>query len=65
MTKMTAALKNLWCDFTHGGGKIHRDAQGQINWRCSKCGRWSDNPVSLTNEAAHLAKQIEGADDAG
>ena len=43
-------LKALWCDLTHGGGHIVRDEQGLINWRCSKCGRWSGDPVSVEDE---------------
>ena len=43
-------LKNMWCDLTHGGGRIERDEMGRINWRCAKCGRWSDFPVSHEDE---------------
>jgi hypothetical protein len=38
------------CRWLHGGGDISRDEQGRINWRCRKCGRWSDNPVPLDEE---------------
>ena len=37
-----ATLKRWWCNWTHGGGAITRDPEGRINWKCSKCGRWSD-----------------------
>lgn len=43
-------LKNMWCDLTHGGGRIERDDMDRINWRCAKCGRWSDHPVSHEDE---------------
>lgn len=42
--------KNMWCNWTHGGGRLLRDAQGRINWCCGKCGRWSDNPVPHKQE---------------
>lgn len=53
-------LKTLWCDLFHVGGRIERDDQGRINWRCSKCGRWSDHPVPREMERemidGHLAE---------
>lgn len=53
-------LKNLWCEWTHGGGHIERDPLGQINWQCAKCGRWSDHPVPVQTErqvvAAHASR---------
>lgn len=45
-------LKNLWCDWTHGGGKITRDMNDCINWQCCKCGRWA---VAVTHaQEKHL-----------
>ena len=38
-------LSKIWCAWTHGGGNIERDPEGRINWRCNRCGRWSDEPV--------------------
>lgn len=43
-------LQKILCDWTHGGGRILRDEHGRINWRCDKCGRWSDSPVPLEHE---------------
>jgi hypothetical protein len=34
-------LKRIWCDWTHGGGKLSREINDCINWQCSKCGRWA------------------------
>ena len=42
-------LSEKWCDIAHSGGRIERDGQGRINWRCA-CGRWSDSPVSQDDE---------------
>lgn len=47
---MRAWIAKIWCSWTHGGGDITRDEQGRINWRCRKCGRWSDYPVSHEEE---------------
>ena len=52
------SLRKLWCNLTHGGGRIERDDHGRINWRCAKCGRWSDNPVPLTHEAAMIDRDL-------
>lgn len=52
------------CEWFHGGGQIDRDPQGRINWRCSHCGRWSDNPVPLADEHAAIRHLLEGADNA-
>lgn len=65
-----AAWRKVWCNWLHGGGHIHRDEQGRLNWRCSKCGRWSANPVLLPEErhatgqsvAAYLKEQSSHAD---
>lgn len=57
------SARELWCELTHGGGKIERDEQGRINWQCSTCGRWSRYPVELdaewktTNAAMRRSKQ--------
>lgn len=48
---MSEWWKSLWCDLTHGGGTIQRDELGRINWRCAKCGRWSDFPVPLKEDS--------------
>lgn len=40
----------VMCNWLHGGGYILRDARGRINWRCRKCGRWSDQPVTKVEE---------------
>lgn len=50
MADKIEALRALWCGWTHGGGRIERDPLGRINWRCAKCGRWSDNPVPIAEE---------------
>ena len=52
-------LNDLWCDWTHGGGKIERDELGRINWRCSKCGRWSDDPTPLKTERSICGKELD------
>ena len=57
--QIAAAMMKLWCDWTHGGGHIDRDVQGRINWRCGKCGRWSDSPVPLNEEAAVIKEQTD------
>ena len=44
-------LTDIWCELTHGGGRILRDPSGRINWQCEKCGRWSD-PVPAEDEHA-------------
>lgn len=54
-----ATLTGWWCDWTHGGGVIHRDELGRINWQCRKCGRWSPNPVPLKDEEAMTTRDIE------
>lgn len=56
MSNIIDGMKDLWCDWTHGGGNITRDSIGRINWQCAKCGRWS-NPVELAdeNDATDLA----------
>ena len=55
-----AKLKSWWCGLTHGGGVITRDPEGRINWRCSKCGRWSD-PIPLSKESAMIDEDIRQA----
>lgn len=52
-------IKNLLCDWFHGGGQIKRDSAGRINWRCNTCGRWSQ-PVSHAEEAAMIDAAIAG-----
>jgi hypothetical protein len=42
-------LKDKWCDWFHGGGRIKRDCHGRINWQCDGCGRWGE-PVDLQTE---------------
>ena len=49
---MAYRMRALWCEWTHGGGQVERDGQGQINWRCSKCRRWGDHPVSPKDESS-------------
>lgn len=49
---VTRFFTRVWCDITHGGGRIERDSHGRINWRCARCGRWSDHPVPLKDERA-------------
>lgn len=51
-------LKATWCDMTHGGGRIERDHLGRINWRCAKCGRWSNSPVPLRDETEMIDRDI-------
>lgn len=43
-------FRKLVCHFFHRGGEVARDDQGRINWRCLKCGRWSDHPVGHEKE---------------
>ena len=52
-------LKKLWCEWTHGGGHIERDELGRINWRCARCGRWSDWPVPLAEEKAMFKRTFK------
>lgn len=54
-------LKQLLCDWTHGGGDIQRDPLGRINWRCRKCGRWSPNPVPLQTEREVCDRDLQEA----
>lgn len=56
---MWERIKVWWCSVTHGGGRIERDDQGRINWRCARCGRWSDHPVSRFEEARTVDREIE------
>lgn len=62
--KALAWIKKQWCAWTHGGGRIDRDPAGRINWQCSRCGRWSDYPVSRHDERrvidSALIAQAEG-----
>ena len=58
---MNRWLFRLMCDWTHGGGRILRDDQGRINWRCDKCGRWSDSPVPLDDERRQTDADIRAA----
>lgn len=51
-------LRQLWCSWTHGGGKIKHDSLGRINWQCSKCGRWADG-VPLKLEKELLDRQLK------
>lgn len=55
---MTNYFQKVWCNFTHGGGAIERDAEGRINWRCAKCGRWSDHPVSESDERLVIDREL-------
>ena len=49
MRAIIEGLRDLWCDYTHGGGHIERDPLGRVNWQCDKCGRWS-TPVPPEDE---------------
>ena len=67
-TKAQLAMRwvaKLWCEWTHGGGHIKRDAKGRINWQCSKCGRWSDYPVPLDEERRMTDRDIARARKGG
>ena len=57
-------LREFWCEWTHGGGRIDRDELGRINWRCSKCGRWSRFPVPLKDERSMTDAAIARAREA-
>lgn len=35
-------------------GDVQRDASGRVNWRCGRCGAWS-NPVPAEDEARVIA----------
>jgi len=50
-----------WCRWTHGGGRVERDEQGRLNWRCTKCGRWGDYPVSLKDEWQLIGQTVAEA----
>lgn len=52
-----AVLRRWLCDWTHGGGQVKRDAEGRINWQCSKCGMWAE-PVSLEDEARMTSMHV-------
>lgn len=54
-------LRQKWCDVVHGGGRVLRDPQGRINWRCDTCGRWSDSPVPLAVERRLIDADIRAA----
>lgn len=62
---MRKLLKRLFCDWFHGGGDVVRDDQDRINWRCRKCGRWSDHPVSHEEEKAAIIKQTQLTEQKG
>ena len=47
---VASKLNAFWCAITHAGGRIERDSEGRINWRCATCGRWSDYPVPIDEE---------------
>ena len=51
-------ISELWCDLTHGGGRVKRDDLGRINWQCDKCGRWSRYPVPLDAEWEQTTEDI-------
>lgn len=64
---MIKRLKNMWCDWFHHGGRITRDENGFINWRCDTCGRWAyptaaevERDVINQDIKAHLAKRGKG-----
>jgi hypothetical protein len=57
---MIEALREFWCEFTHGGGFIMRDKLGRINWQCAKCGRWGV-PISAEDEAAVVNATIRNS----
>lgn len=50
--------KEWWCEWFHNGGRLERDEQGRINWRC-ECGRWSDTPIPLGEELAVIEHDIK------
>lgn len=50
-------LARTICDWFHGGGHIKRDAEGNINWQCARCGRWA-TPVDHDSEAAVVQREI-------
>lgn len=50
-------IKRVWCDKTHGGGRIKRDPYQRINWQCDKCGRWAE-PVDLQTERMIVERDI-------
>ena len=52
-------IKTKWCDWTHGGGHIERDSECRINWRCSRCGRWSDYPVPKAEERRVVDRELD------
>jgi len=56
-----ATWRKMWCAWFHGGGRLHRNNKGRLNWRCDKCGRWSDYPVSLKDECKANAVAAEKA----
>ena len=59
MSRVLAWLSTLWCEWVHNRGHIERDDQGRINWRCAKCGRCSDIPVSRVDEDATVLRDLE------
>lgn len=50
-------VRNMWCDWTHGGGRIKRDPYKRVNWQCDKCGRWAE-PVDLQVERMIVERDI-------
>lgn len=51
-------LKEKWCDWFHGGGRIARDCYGRLNWTCDRCGRWGE-PVDNQTETLIIERDIE------
>jgi hypothetical protein len=44
---LKATAKKYWCRYLHLG-RIKFTPDGKsIDWQCSKCGRWSGNPIRI------------------
>ena len=55
---MIQRFVGLICDFFHDGGRVLRDDQGQITWRCDTCGRWGDKPLDKDLERRMIDNDI-------
>ena len=52
-------IKEVFCDWFHGGGYVLRDQLGRVNWQCARCGRWA-NPVPEEGENEMIDAAIRG-----
>lgn len=58
MTEKRRKVLAWWCNATHAGGHVTRDAKSRINWQCSTCGRWA-TPVSHDEERRVVNRELD------